>query len=68
MKPDSNRRAMLETRDRLRKELATAHAAPHDNWRGGHIYRLADELADVERSLAESSPRDDHTKDLWPGM
>ena len=59
---------MFEARDRLRKELATAHAAPHDNWRGGHIYRLADELADVERSLAESHPPDDNTKDFWPGM
>ena len=59
---------MLETRDRLREELTKAHAVPHDSWRGGQIYRLADELADVERSLAESRPRDDHTKDLWPGL
>jgi hypothetical protein len=57
---------MFETRDRLREELNAAHAAPQDSWRGGHIYRLVDELADVERFIAESRPRDEHTKDLWP--
>jgi hypothetical protein len=62
-KPNSIKESMLETRDRLRKELIAAHATPKDSWRGGHIYRLADELADVERLLAESRPRGEHTKD-----
>ena len=57
---------MFETRERLHKELTALHAAPQDNWRGGHIYRLADELAEVERLIAESRPRDEHTRDLWP--
>jgi hypothetical protein len=56
---------MTERWHRLHQELAEAYATPVDNWRGGHIYRLADEIADVERAIAESRPRDEHTRDLW---
>ena len=45
--------AMRERRSRLHQQLAEAYATPQDNWRGGRIYRLADEIADVERALAE---------------
>ena len=36
---------MTERRHRLNQELAEAYATPQDNWRGGRIYRLADEIA-----------------------
>ena len=45
---------MKERRYRLHQELAEAYATSDDNWRGGRIYRLADELADVERAIAGS--------------
>ena len=56
--------AMMERQHRLHQELAEAYGNPEDNWRGGRIYRLVDEIADVERAIAESRPRDEHTKDL----
>ena len=59
---------MTERRDRLHQELAEAYGAPADNWRGGRIYRLADESAYVDRAIAESRPRDPHAKDLWTGL
>jgi len=55
---------MTERRHRLQQELDDAYASPEDNWRGGRIYRLADEIADVERAIAESRPRDEHPRDL----
>ena len=55
---------MTERRHRLQQELDDAYASPEDNWRGGRIYRLADEIADVERAIAESCSRDEHTRDL----
>jgi len=67
MESDAPKETMTDRRHRLHQELAEAYATPNDNWRGGRIYRLADELADVERAIAESRPRDEHTRDLWPG-
>ena len=49
-------------RDQLHLELGEAYASPEDNWRGRRIYRLADELADVERAIAELHRGDEHTK------
>jgi hypothetical protein len=68
MDSDPLKETMTDRRHRLHQELAQAYATPEDNWRGGRIYRLADELADVERAIAESRPRDEHTKDLWTGL
>ena len=65
MDSDPLKETMTDRRHRLHQELAQAYATPEDSWRGGRIYRLADELADVERAIAESRPRDEHTKDLW---
>jgi hypothetical protein len=45
---------MTERRHRLHQELAEAYATPSDNWRGGLMYRLVDEIAYVERAIAES--------------
>ena len=65
MTSEPSQETMTERRHRLHQELAKAYATPEDNWRGGRIYRLANEIADVERAIAESRPRDEHTKDLW---
>ena len=59
---------MTERSHRLHQELAEAYDAPADNWRGGRIYRLVDEIACVDRAIAEARPRDPHTKDLWTGL
>ena len=44
MTSKASQETMTERRHRLHQELAEAYATPEDNWRGGHIYRLADEL------------------------
>ena len=64
----TSQETMTERSHRLHQELAEAYDATADNWRGGRIYRLADEIADVERAIAESRPRDEDAKDLWTGL
>lgn len=51
---------------RLRDELAQAYAAP--TRRMGRIERLVEELADTERALADSEPRDEQTNDAFPAF
>ena len=68
MTSKESQETMTERSHRLHQELAEAYDAPADNWRGGRTYRLADEIAYVDRAIAESRPRDPHTKDLWPGL
>ena len=61
-KDKPSRETITARRHRLLQELGEAYASPEDNWRGGRIYRLADELADVERAIAELRRGDEHTK------
>jgi hypothetical protein len=49
-----NHRILQEEYSRLRAQLAEAYNAPR--WDTGHIDRLADELAALERRLARQSP------------
>jgi hypothetical protein len=49
-----NHRTLQEEYSRLRTQLAEAYSAPR--WETGHIDRLADELAALERRLARQSP------------
>ena len=51
---------------RLRHELALAYAAP--DWGTGRIDRLAEELADTERALANNQPPDEQTEDPMFGF
>ena len=66
IKSKATQQAMMERRQRLRQELAQAYATPEDNWRGGHIYELVDEIADLERELADSQPGGDYTQHDGP--
>ena len=65
MASKASQETMTERRDRLHQELAPPQRTPGP---GGHIYRLSDEIVDVERAIAESRPREEHTKDLWTGL
>lgn len=51
---------------RLHRELAEAHAAGH--WRGGLVDRLADEIDEAKRALAQARPVDEQTDDVLPGF
>ena len=51
---------------RLRRELADAYTAPR--WRGELISRLADDIIEVERAMADAQPRDEQTSEGLPHM
>ena len=54
MTSTASQETMTDRGHRLHQELAEAYATPEHNWRGGRICPLADEIACVERALADS--------------